>query len=173
MRPARCGGEPGAPWLRARRKNTISKLPKKTRTALGKQGAKIAKQKRRKPGLAPESLAPALALDTGHGKPEPAHRLAAAVQRQDMGCCSPAANRISRWNRFGTSGRPSGRAPGPAAEGIRGSRRGRAISFYSPGTAGTCKVRRSGSSRRILAHPDLCCILGYRSLCFGDVDAQV
>jgi hypothetical protein len=101
MRPARCGGEPGAPWLRARRKNTISKLPKKTRTALGKQGAKIAKQKRRKPGLAPESLAPALALDTGHGKPEPAHRLAAAVHRQDMGCCSPAANRISRWNRFG------------------------------------------------------------------------
>jgi ABC-type transport system involved in Fe-S cluster assembly fused permease/ATPase subunit len=31
----------------ARRKKTISKLPKKTRTALGKQGAKVAKQKRR------------------------------------------------------------------------------------------------------------------------------
>jgi ABC-type transport system involved in Fe-S cluster assembly fused permease/ATPase subunit len=31
----------------ARKKKTISKLPKKTRTALGKQGAKIAKQKRR------------------------------------------------------------------------------------------------------------------------------
>jgi ABC-type transport system involved in Fe-S cluster assembly fused permease/ATPase subunit len=31
----------------AKKKKTISKLPKKTRTALGKQGAKIAKQKRR------------------------------------------------------------------------------------------------------------------------------
>jgi ABC-type transport system involved in Fe-S cluster assembly fused permease/ATPase subunit len=31
----------------ARRKKTISRLPKKTRTALGKQGAKVAKQKRR------------------------------------------------------------------------------------------------------------------------------
>ena len=31
----------------AKRKKTISKLPKKTRTALGKQGAKIAKRKRR------------------------------------------------------------------------------------------------------------------------------
>jgi hypothetical protein len=30
----------------ARRKKTIAKLPKKTRTALGKQGAKVAKQKR-------------------------------------------------------------------------------------------------------------------------------
>lgn len=30
----------------AKRKKTISKLPKKTRTALGKQGAKMAKQKR-------------------------------------------------------------------------------------------------------------------------------
>ena len=30
----------------ARRKRTISKLPKKTRTALGKQGAKMAKRKR-------------------------------------------------------------------------------------------------------------------------------
>ena len=32
----------------AKRKRTISKLPKKTRTALGKQGAKVARQKRRK-----------------------------------------------------------------------------------------------------------------------------
>jgi len=32
----------------ARRKRTISKLPKKTRTALGKQGAKMAKRKRRR-----------------------------------------------------------------------------------------------------------------------------
>jgi hypothetical protein len=31
----------------ARRKRTIAHLPKKTRTALGKQGAKVAKQKRR------------------------------------------------------------------------------------------------------------------------------
>jgi ABC-type transport system involved in Fe-S cluster assembly fused permease/ATPase subunit len=31
----------------AKRKKTISKLPKKTRTALGKQGAKMAKRKRR------------------------------------------------------------------------------------------------------------------------------
>jgi ABC-type transport system involved in Fe-S cluster assembly fused permease/ATPase subunit len=31
----------------AARKKTISKLPKKIRTALGKQGAKIAKKKRR------------------------------------------------------------------------------------------------------------------------------
>lgn len=31
----------------AKKKKTISKLPKKTRTALGKQGAKVAKQKRR------------------------------------------------------------------------------------------------------------------------------
>jgi len=31
----------------ARRKKTISHLPKKTRTALGKQGAKMAKRKRR------------------------------------------------------------------------------------------------------------------------------
>ena len=30
----------------ARRKKTISKLPKRTRTALGKQAAKVAKQKR-------------------------------------------------------------------------------------------------------------------------------
>jgi ABC-type transport system involved in Fe-S cluster assembly fused permease/ATPase subunit len=30
----------------AKQKKTISKLPKKTRTALGKQGAKMAKQKR-------------------------------------------------------------------------------------------------------------------------------
>jgi hypothetical protein len=30
----------------AKRKRTISKLPKKTRTALGKQGAKVAKQKK-------------------------------------------------------------------------------------------------------------------------------
>jgi hypothetical protein len=31
----------------AKRKRTISKLPKKTRTALGKQAAKVAKQRRR------------------------------------------------------------------------------------------------------------------------------
>lgn len=31
----------------ARRKRTISKLPKRTRTALGKQGAKMARRKRR------------------------------------------------------------------------------------------------------------------------------
>jgi hypothetical protein len=31
----------------AKRKRTIAHLPKKTRTALGKQGAKVAKQKRR------------------------------------------------------------------------------------------------------------------------------
>jgi hypothetical protein len=31
----------------ARKKKTIAHLPKRTRTALGKQGAKIAKQKRR------------------------------------------------------------------------------------------------------------------------------
>ena len=30
----------------ARRQRTIAKLPKKTRTALGKQGAKVARQKR-------------------------------------------------------------------------------------------------------------------------------
>ena len=30
----------------ARRKKTIARLPKKTRTALGKQGAKVARQKR-------------------------------------------------------------------------------------------------------------------------------
>ena len=30
----------------AKRKRTIAHLPKKTRTALGKQGAKVAKQKR-------------------------------------------------------------------------------------------------------------------------------
>jgi hypothetical protein len=32
----------------ARKKRTISRLPKKTRTALGKQAAKVAKQKRRR-----------------------------------------------------------------------------------------------------------------------------
>jgi hypothetical protein len=32
----------------ARRKRTISKLPRKTRTALGKQAANVAKQRRRK-----------------------------------------------------------------------------------------------------------------------------
>jgi hypothetical protein len=32
----------------ARRKRTISRLPRRTRTALGKQAAKVAKQKRRK-----------------------------------------------------------------------------------------------------------------------------
>ena len=32
----------------ARRKKTIAKLPTKTRTALGKQGAKVARQKRGK-----------------------------------------------------------------------------------------------------------------------------
>lgn len=31
----------------AKRKKTISRLPKKTRTALGKQGAKVAKRKGR------------------------------------------------------------------------------------------------------------------------------
>ena len=31
----------------ARRKKTISRLPKKTRTALGKEGAKAARRKRR------------------------------------------------------------------------------------------------------------------------------
>jgi hypothetical protein len=31
----------------AKRKRTIAKLPKKTRTALGKQAAKVAKQRRR------------------------------------------------------------------------------------------------------------------------------
>jgi len=31
----------------ARRKRTISRLPKKTRTALGKQAAKVAKRKRK------------------------------------------------------------------------------------------------------------------------------
>ena len=31
----------------ARQKKTISRLPKKTRTALGKQAAKVAKRKRR------------------------------------------------------------------------------------------------------------------------------
>jgi hypothetical protein len=35
----------------AKRKRTISKLPKKTRAALGKQGAKMARRKRRKIGL--------------------------------------------------------------------------------------------------------------------------
>jgi hypothetical protein len=32
----------------ARKKRTISRLPKKTRTALGKQAAKVARQKRRR-----------------------------------------------------------------------------------------------------------------------------
>ena len=32
----------------AKRKQTLKHLPKKTRTALGKQGAKVAKQKRKK-----------------------------------------------------------------------------------------------------------------------------
>jgi hypothetical protein len=32
----------------AKRKRTLSKLPKRTRTALGKQAAKVARQKRRK-----------------------------------------------------------------------------------------------------------------------------
>jgi ABC-type protease/lipase transport system fused ATPase/permease subunit len=32
----------------ARRKRTISRLPKSTRTALGKQGAKMAKRRRKK-----------------------------------------------------------------------------------------------------------------------------
>ena len=34
----------------ARRKKTIARLPKKTRTALGKQGAKVARRKRRTRG---------------------------------------------------------------------------------------------------------------------------
>jgi hypothetical protein len=33
----------------ARRKRTISRLPKKTRTALGKQAAKVARQRKKKP----------------------------------------------------------------------------------------------------------------------------
>jgi ABC-type transport system involved in Fe-S cluster assembly fused permease/ATPase subunit len=33
----------------AKRKKTISKLPQRTRTALGKQGAKVAQRKRRSP----------------------------------------------------------------------------------------------------------------------------
>jgi len=36
----------------ARRKKTIAKLPKKTRTALGKQGAKMAQRRRRGRGSA-------------------------------------------------------------------------------------------------------------------------
>jgi hypothetical protein len=32
----------------AKKKKTIAKLPKKTRTALGKQGAKVARQKKKK-----------------------------------------------------------------------------------------------------------------------------
>jgi hypothetical protein len=32
----------------ARRKRTISRLPKRVRTALGKQGSKVAKRKRRR-----------------------------------------------------------------------------------------------------------------------------
>jgi hypothetical protein len=32
----------------ARKKRTIARLPKKTRTALGKQAAKVARQKRRR-----------------------------------------------------------------------------------------------------------------------------
>jgi hypothetical protein len=32
----------------AKRKRTIAKLPKKTRTALGKQAAKVARQKRKR-----------------------------------------------------------------------------------------------------------------------------
>jgi ABC-type transport system involved in Fe-S cluster assembly fused permease/ATPase subunit len=32
----------------ARRKRTISRLPKRTRTALGKQGAKMARRRRKK-----------------------------------------------------------------------------------------------------------------------------
>ena len=34
----------------AKRKKTIARLPKKTRTALGKQGAKVAQRKRRTSG---------------------------------------------------------------------------------------------------------------------------
>lgn len=34
----------------AKRKRTISRLPKRVRTALGKQAAKVAKQKRRRKG---------------------------------------------------------------------------------------------------------------------------
>jgi ABC-type transport system involved in Fe-S cluster assembly fused permease/ATPase subunit len=33
----------------AKRKRTVAHLPKKTRTALGKQGAKVAQRKRRAP----------------------------------------------------------------------------------------------------------------------------
>jgi hypothetical protein len=41
-------GNIGKAQKAARRKRTIAHLPKKTRTALGKQAAKVAKQKRRK-----------------------------------------------------------------------------------------------------------------------------
>jgi hypothetical protein len=34
----------------ARRKRTISRLPKKTRTALGKQASKVARRRRKKTG---------------------------------------------------------------------------------------------------------------------------
>jgi len=34
----------------AKRKKTISKLPKRTRTALGKQAAKVARQKKKRSG---------------------------------------------------------------------------------------------------------------------------
>ena len=37
----------------AKKKKTISHLPKATRTALGKQGAKVAKQKERRKVFAP------------------------------------------------------------------------------------------------------------------------
>jgi hypothetical protein len=35
----------------ARKKRTISRLPKKTRTALGKQASKVAQRKRKKIGV--------------------------------------------------------------------------------------------------------------------------
>ena len=44
----------------ARKKRTIARLPKKTRTALGKQGAKVARGKRRHGRCDESPIAPAL-----------------------------------------------------------------------------------------------------------------
>lgn len=51
----------------ARKQKTISKLPKKTRTALGKQGAAVAKRKR-----------------TGGSKPETRQELYREAQRRNL-----------------------------------------------------------------------------------------
>ena len=51
----------------AKEKRTIAHLPKSTRTALGKQGAKVAAQKRKK-GLAPED-SPVARRDRVRGGP--------------------------------------------------------------------------------------------------------